>query len=170
MRSMCWACGAPDRPGAGRRRVRRGAGHAVRGAEADRAADRAVGGGDRRDGRQAGHVHADETSWQVFEDIEDKDGHRWWLWVFVTDQTTVFVMDTSRSAGVAARQLGTGREQSQLGGLRRLVISPDFHKACQSLACIDGVDPLWCFAQYAEPGIMRNGAALGDRACRYWWS
>ena len=33
-------------------------------------------------GRQAGHVHADETSWQVFEDIEDKDGHRWWRWVF----------------------------------------------------------------------------------------
>ena len=30
-------------------------------------------------GRTAGHVHADETSWQVFEDIEDKDGHRWWL-------------------------------------------------------------------------------------------
>ena len=25
-------------------------------------------------GRTAGHVHADETSWQVFEDIEDKDG------------------------------------------------------------------------------------------------
>ncbi len=30
-------------------------------------------------GRAAGHVHADETSWQVFEDIEGKDGHRWWL-------------------------------------------------------------------------------------------
>ena len=27
-------------------------------------------------GRQAGHVHADETSWQVFEDIDGKDGHR----------------------------------------------------------------------------------------------
>ena len=65
-------------------------------------------------GRQAGHVHADETSWQVFEDIEDKDGHRWWLWVFVTDATTVFVMDTSRSADVAAGQLGIDREQSQL--------------------------------------------------------
>jgi hypothetical protein len=24
-------------------------------------------------GRTAGHVHADETSWQVFEDIEDND-------------------------------------------------------------------------------------------------
>src|SRR6266852_2346658 len=110
-------------------------------------------------GRTAGHVHADETSWQVFEDIEDKDGHRWWLWVFVTDATTVFVMDTSRSAGVAAGQLGIDREQTALEAGRRLVISSDFHKAYQSLACIDGVDPLWCWAQYAEPGIMRNGAA-----------
>ena len=65
-------------------------------------------------GRAAGHVHADETSWQVFEDIEDKDGHRWWLWVFATDATTVFVMDTSRSAQVAAAQLGIDREQTAL--------------------------------------------------------
>ena len=77
-------------------------------------------------GRTAGHVHADETSWQVFEDIEDKDGHRWWLWVFVTDATTVFVMDTSRSAGVAAGQLGIDREQTALEAGRRLVISSDF--------------------------------------------
>ncbi len=118
-------------------------------------------------GRQAGHVHADETSWQVFEDIEDKDGHRWWLWVFVTDATTVFVMDTSRSAEVAAGQLGTGREQSQLEAGRRLVISSDFHKACQSLARTDGVDPLWCFS-HIRRYFLRAGAAhpeaLGDWA------
>jgi transposase len=116
-------------------------------------------------GRTAGHVHADETSWQVFEDIEDKDGHRWWLWVFVTDATTVFVMDTSRSAEVAAGQLGIDREQSQLEAGRRLVISSDFHKACQSLARIDGVDPLWCFA-HIRRYFLRAGAAhpeaLGD--------
>ena len=29
------------------------------------------------------HVHAEETSWRVFEQIEGKDGHRWWLWVFI---------------------------------------------------------------------------------------
>jgi transposase/uncharacterized coiled-coil protein SlyX len=109
-------------------------------------------------GRQAGHVHADETSWQVFEDIEDKDGHRWWLWVFVTDATTVFVMDTSRSADVAAGQLGIDREQSQLEAGRRLVISSDFHKAYQSLACIDGVDTLWCFA-HIRRYFLRAGAA-----------
>ena len=103
-------------------------------------------------------MHADETSWQVFEDIEDKDGHRWWLWVFVTDATTVFVMDTSRSADVAAGQLGIDREQSQLEAGRRLVISSDFHKAYQSLACIDGVDPLWCFA-HIRRYFLRAGAA-----------
>ena len=116
-------------------------------------------------GRPAGHVHADETSWQVFEDIEDKDGHRWWLWIFVTYDTTVFVMDTSRSADVAAGQLGIDREQSQLEAGRRLVISSDFHKAYQSLARIDGVDPLWCFA-HIRRYFLRAGAAhpeaLGD--------
>ena len=116
-------------------------------------------------GRQAGHVHADETSWQVFEDIEDKDGHRWWLWVFVTDATTVFVMDTSRSADVPAAQLGIDREQSQLEACCCLVISSDFHKAYQSLARIDGVDPLWCFA-HIRRYFLRAGAAhpeaLGD--------
>jgi transposase len=40
-------------------------------------------------GRQAGHVHADETSWQVFEDIDGKDGHRWWLWVFAAPRGAV---------------------------------------------------------------------------------
>lgn len=32
---------------------------------------------------QAVHVHADETRWRVFEQTEGKDGHRWWLWVFL---------------------------------------------------------------------------------------
>jgi transposase len=104
-------------------------------------------------------VHADETSWQVFGDVEDKDGHRWWLWVFVTSETTVFVMDTSRSADVAAGQLSIDREQTALEAGRRLVISSDFHKAYQSLACIDGVDPLWCWAQYAAVFPAGRGRA-----------
>jgi transposase len=118
-------------------------------------------------GRTAGHVHADETSWQVFEDIGDKDGHRWWLWVFVTAETAVFVMDTSRSAEVAAGQLGIDREQAALEAGRRLVISSDFHKAYQSLACIDGVDPLWCWAHMRRYFLRARAAhpqALSDWA------
>ena len=118
-------------------------------------------------GRAAGHVHADETSWQVFEDIDGKDGHRWWLWTFVTDQATVFVMDTSRSADVAAGQLGIDREQAALEAGRRLVISSDFHKAYQSLARIDGVDPLWCWSHMRRYFLRARAAhpeALGDWA------
>ena len=55
--------------------------------------------------------------------------------------------------------------RSQLKAGRRLVISSDFHKAYQSLACIDGVDPLWCFA-HIRRYFLRAGAAhpeaLGD--------
>jgi transposase len=68
------------------------------------------------------------------------------------------VMDTSRSAGVAAGQLGIDREQTALEAGRRLVISSDFHKAYQSLACIDGVDPLWCWA-HIRRYFLRAGAA-----------
>ena len=74
-------------------------------------------------------------------------------------------MDTSRSADVAAGQLGIDREQAELEAGRRLVISSDFHKAYQSLARIDGVDPLWCFA-HIRRYFLRAGAAhpeaLGD--------
>ena len=66
-----------------------------------------------------------------------------------------------------------GRRQSaghrpgadRAGGRPRLVISSDFHKAYQSLACIDGVDPLWCWA-HIRRYFLRAGAAhpeaLGD--------
>ncbi|HXZ70865.1 MAG TPA: hypothetical protein VEH31_08355, partial [Streptosporangiaceae bacterium] len=65
------------------------------------------------------------------------------------------VMDTSRRADVAAAQLGIDREQTALEAGRRLVISSDFHKAYQSLACIDGVDPLWCWAVGAYLNLPR---------------
>src|SRR5262249_59954894 len=92
-------------------------------------------------------------------------GHRWWREVVVTDATTVLVMDTYRSAEVAAGQLGIDREQPALEAGRRLVISSDFHKAYQSLACIDGVDPLWCWAH-----IRRYFLRAGDAhvQLRYW--
>ncbi len=47
-------------------------------------------------GRTAGHVHADETSWQVFEDVAGKDGHRWWLWVFAAPRGAVLYRLRSR--------------------------------------------------------------------------
>jgi transposase len=118
----------------------------------------------------AGYVRADATSWQVFADTPGKDGNRWWLWVFLTDEASVSVMDPSRSAAVPAAVLGTDREQAALEAGRRLIISSGFYGACQSLAVIDGIGPVWCFARIRRC-FLRAGAAhpgvLGEW-CHAW--
>jgi transposase len=56
--------------------------------------------------RTANRWHMDETRWLVFEDIEGKEGHRWWLWVVVTKETCCFILDPSRSSEVPKTHLG----------------------------------------------------------------
>jgi hypothetical protein len=111
------------------------------------------------------HVHADETSWRVFEQIEGKDGHRWWLWVFIAEDTVVFRMDPTRNTTVLERHFGIERTDGALAEGRRLLLSTDFYTAYQSLARMDGVDPLWCWAH-----IRRYFIRAGDahQQLRYW--
>ena len=113
----------------------------------------------------AGHVHADETGWRVFERVEGKDGTRWWLWVFVAADTVVFTMDPTRSAAVLDRHFGIDRQQETLPEGRRLVLSTDFYTAYQSLARVEGVDPLWCWA-HIRRYFIRAGDAHAQLA--YW--
>ena len=47
-----------------------------------------------------GYCHADETGWKVFEAIEGKVGHKWWLWVIRTRCAMVYVMAPGRGASV----------------------------------------------------------------------
>jgi len=46
------------------------------------------------------HWHADETGWKVFEALEGKASNRWFLWIFRSNSTVVFLLDPSRSAKV----------------------------------------------------------------------
>jgi transposase len=97
----------------------------------------------------ASHVHADETTWRVYEQVEDKTGHKWWLWVFIAEDTIVFRMDATRSNSVLDTQFGISAADREAGALpegRRLVLSSDFFVVYQSLARLDGVDALWCWA------------------------
>ena len=66
-----------------------------------------------------------------------------------------------RHAGIEekTRQLSADSD----GGPRRLVISSDFYAVYQAAGKkADGLVNLYCWAQYAEPGIMRN-LPLGRR-------
>jgi transposase len=42
-------------------------------------------------------AQADETRWMVFATQEAKTGYRWWLWVFLGEDTVVFRLDPTRS-------------------------------------------------------------------------
>ncbi|MDQ3476544.1 MAG: IS66 family transposase [Actinomycetota bacterium] len=48
----------------------------------------------------AAFAQADETRWMVFVTQEGKTGYRWWLWVFLSEDTVVFRLDPTRSHDV----------------------------------------------------------------------
>lgn len=50
--------------------------------------------------------HADETRWLVFEEVEGKQGYKWYLWVFRSESTVVYVLDPSRAAEVPEGHFG----------------------------------------------------------------
>jgi transposase len=52
------------------------------------------------------HWHADETGWKVFEALEGKVNNRWFLWIFRSNSTAVFILNPSRSAKVIEEFFG----------------------------------------------------------------
>ncbi len=59
----------------------------------------------------AGRWQMDETGWMVFAPVEEeKTGSRWWLWVVVTDDTVVYLLEPSRSGQVPKNHLSTNAE------------------------------------------------------------
>lgn len=95
----------------------------------------------------------------VFAAVEGKDSHRWWCWVFVGPNTTVFTIAPSRSTKVLAEQLGidTNTDTLALPGGRQVSLSSDFYAVYQSMGRVDGIDTLWCWAH-----IRRYFIRAGD--------
>ncbi len=57
--------------------------------------------------KQASWWQADETRWSVFETSKSKSTFNWYLWVFASQQSVVYVMDPTRSTDVIESHLGT---------------------------------------------------------------
>jgi len=55
---------------------------------------------------QAAWWQADETRWSVFETTKTKSTFRWYLWVFISDESVVHVINPTRSAQVIEEHLG----------------------------------------------------------------
>jgi len=84
--------------------------------------------------RTATHWHMDETRWMVFADLSGKVGHRWWLWVAVTDDTCVYLLDPTRSSAVPKNLLG-----NQTKG----IISADRYSAYKALG--ENISVAYCW-------------------------
>ena len=55
---------------------------------------------------QAKWWQADETRWSVFETTKTKSNFKWYLWVFISDESIVHVIDPTRSTQVIEDHLG----------------------------------------------------------------
>jgi hypothetical protein len=60
--------------------------------------------------RAAEHWHCDETRWRVFVHLADKAGFVWYLWVFATKESIVFVLDPTRAHDVPETHFGAAAE------------------------------------------------------------
>lgn len=117
---------------------------------------------------QADHLHVDETSWSVFQEIEGKDSFLWWLWVFVGPDTTVFRIEPSRSMKPLQDHLGIVANRLPEG--RSVIVSSDFLAVYQSLNNnVEGFDSLWCWAHIRRYFIRPGDAHKELRQWRDDW-
>jgi transposase len=58
--------------------------------------------------RLSKYQQADETRWLMFVAREGKTGYRWWLWVFIGDDTVVYKLDPFRSRQVPQKHFPEG--------------------------------------------------------------
>jgi transposase len=66
----------------------------------------------RQRNRRSYYKQADETRWLVFVEQQGKVGFGWWLWVFNSEDTVVYLLDASRS-----HQVPEDHYPPQVGGV-----------------------------------------------------
>ena len=114
--------------------------------------------------RDSWHLHADETRWRVFAPRDGGGPAKWWLWVSSARIPAASSWTPPVPGAVLARHAGIDQKTGQLSGrTRRRRAAPAGHlqrllqrSTARRAARPDGLVNLYCWAQYAEPGIMRN--------------
>ena len=103
--------------------------------------------------------HNDETRWEVFVELADKVGTRWYLWVTRSQSVVFFVLDPSRSAAVPG---------AHFAGLQneRVIIVCDRYSAYKKLARLsDAILLAFCWAHVRRDYL---NAGRGYKALEAW--
>lgn len=86
--------------------------------------------------------HGDETRWEVFEEVEGKIGHRWYLWVMQSVSVVYYRMAPGRGADVPKEHFAQLRKD-----LLKVVLVCDRYSAYKSLAAdCDDLVLAFCWA------------------------
>lgn len=94
--------------------------------------------------RQMGEklFHGDETRWEVFEEVEGKVGHRWYLWVMQSASVVFYRMAPGRGADVPKSHFDALHRD-----LLKVVLVCDRYSAYKSLAkSVDELILAYCWA------------------------
>jgi len=82
--------------------------------------------------------HNDESSWKVFETVDNKIGNRWWLWVSLSVSVVYFQIAPGRGANVPLEYFNLKVTRKNIQQQKIIVIcncSPrPFDMPCQSTA------------------------------------
>ena len=98
--------------------------------------------------------HIDETSWRVFESIEDKSGNKWWIWVFCGEEAVCYFLEPSRSGKVLEKYFDKG--------IRGVVIC-DRYSAYSKLP--EGILTAYCWVHVRRDFVKARDTKTG---CRIW--
>ena len=108
--------------------------------------------------RSEQHMHADETRWAVFVNLQGKANHRWYLWVFHARSVVHYVLDQTRSSQVVTHEL-SGIKQA-------IILSCDRYSAYKKFARLHpGVVLAYCWAHQRRDFIELANA---HPACERW--
>jgi len=95
--------------------------------------------------QSASHWHADETRWMVFSKVEGKQGYRWYLWVFQSDDSCVFILDQTRSSKVP---------EAHLKDVVQGFLSVDRYSAYKAVAKDGHIILVYCWAHVRRDFIV----------------
>ena len=121
-----------------------------------------LGAAIREHNRCSAYLHADETSWPVFVPVQDKENHRWWLWVFVGPDSVCYLIKPRRATSVVAEHLGIDLEgpRPALPHGEGLVLHSDRYSVYASLGqkVPNVVTNVWCWAHVRRDFVrVRDG-------------
>lgn len=104
--------------------------------------------------RQARHWKMDETRWMIYEETEGKKGYKHWLWVSITFDTCIYLIEPTRSAEVPKNHLGNNAEG---------IINADRYSAYKALG--DTIHVAFCWSH-----IRRDFVRIGNgyKTLRKW--